>query len=554
MRGRIPGIVLVAVVFLHVAYYGPRVVDDMFISLRYASSFAHGAGAVFNPGERVEGYSSPAWMVFQALGLFLHAEPVLFTKALGVAALLALAFGVRELCRSFGVSTWHAWLPSFAIATSSYVVSWSVLGLETPLHLALIVLAPLAVERAMASRTRSSLVVAAAVLVLMGLTRPEALAYVGINLGAPLLWRAPRGRVIALVAATTSPLALFFLARHAYYGDWLANTYYVKGASAGFDLIKLRALVGEGTPPSEAAFHLGGIVLLAGAAVRTRRIAPFASAAFALYFTASVAVDWMPNLRHLLPALVLAPVGWAWGIARVDTLVPGRWQRPAAFVALALFAVTCAQLVTVDHRLSPIEHHRSWVTRKSGAKLADVLLAYRRVEPPHIAAMGTYEMGQISQCWPILETSAEEISSSWYAGRDIGAVGFYTGVRVFDVAGLVTREVSRSRAWTHENRVEAALVDAMFAHRPVSADIFDGWDTGAAARPDLLEHYRIAVGSPKHPHRIVATDRTAPTHDEVLARYRAMAAKLPQAFHVQTLYGETAGAAVERRLRIVAAE
>ena len=65
-----PGCAIGVVVFLHIAYYGPRVVDDMFISLRYAESLAHGHGAVFNAGERVEGYSSPAWMVLQALGLF----------------------------------------------------------------------------------------------------------------------------------------------------------------------------------------------------------------------------------------------------------------------------------------------------------------------------------------------------------------------------------------------------------------------------------------------------------------------------------------------------
>jgi hypothetical protein len=42
---------------------GAGLVDDSYIFLRYAENFASGHGPVFNPGERVEGYSSPLWMV-----------------------------------------------------------------------------------------------------------------------------------------------------------------------------------------------------------------------------------------------------------------------------------------------------------------------------------------------------------------------------------------------------------------------------------------------------------------------------------------------------------
>ena len=37
----------------HVAYYFPRVVDDLFISLRFAENLTRGNGAVYNVGERV---------------------------------------------------------------------------------------------------------------------------------------------------------------------------------------------------------------------------------------------------------------------------------------------------------------------------------------------------------------------------------------------------------------------------------------------------------------------------------------------------------------------
>jgi hypothetical protein len=38
--------------------------DDAFISLRYAKHFAEGHGLVYNPGERVEGYTNFLWTVW----------------------------------------------------------------------------------------------------------------------------------------------------------------------------------------------------------------------------------------------------------------------------------------------------------------------------------------------------------------------------------------------------------------------------------------------------------------------------------------------------------
>ena len=75
------GAVVVALTVAHLSYYFPRVVDDLFISLRFAENLAHGRGIVYNPGERVEGYSSPLWMFFQSVGLLFGFEGVTWTKA-----------------------------------------------------------------------------------------------------------------------------------------------------------------------------------------------------------------------------------------------------------------------------------------------------------------------------------------------------------------------------------------------------------------------------------------------------------------------------------------
>ena len=67
-------------------------VDDSFISLRFAENWANGSGLVFNPGERVEGYSNFLWTlvlgVLAKAGIQQQAGPfalLIATKLLGCA-------------------------------------------------------------------------------------------------------------------------------------------------------------------------------------------------------------------------------------------------------------------------------------------------------------------------------------------------------------------------------------------------------------------------------------------------------------------------------------
>src|SRR4029434_7187421 len=67
-------------------------IDDAFITFRYAANLVAGHGLVFNPGERVEGYSNFLWTILIAAGLRLGIDPVGASKALGAGfAVLAVA-------------------------------------------------------------------------------------------------------------------------------------------------------------------------------------------------------------------------------------------------------------------------------------------------------------------------------------------------------------------------------------------------------------------------------------------------------------------------------
>jgi hypothetical protein len=53
---------LYAAEFAYVFSITPDPCEDAYITFRYSKNFAEGTGPVFNPGERVEGYSNPVWM------------------------------------------------------------------------------------------------------------------------------------------------------------------------------------------------------------------------------------------------------------------------------------------------------------------------------------------------------------------------------------------------------------------------------------------------------------------------------------------------------------
>src|SRR5205823_2531369 len=64
----------------------PFVIDDAFISFRYAENLVRGYGLVFNPGERVEGYTNFLWVLIIAGAKALGGDSLLSAKVLGTLA------------------------------------------------------------------------------------------------------------------------------------------------------------------------------------------------------------------------------------------------------------------------------------------------------------------------------------------------------------------------------------------------------------------------------------------------------------------------------------
>src|SRR5687768_15255957 len=55
--------IAVVAVLLPQFYFFPHITDDAFITFRYVERWIACQGPTFNPGERVEGFSSPLWVL-----------------------------------------------------------------------------------------------------------------------------------------------------------------------------------------------------------------------------------------------------------------------------------------------------------------------------------------------------------------------------------------------------------------------------------------------------------------------------------------------------------
>jgi len=65
-------------------------IDDASTSYRYAANLASGEGLVFNPGQRVEGYSNFLWVLALAAGDAIGLAPPYLGPMLGIIAYLAM--------------------------------------------------------------------------------------------------------------------------------------------------------------------------------------------------------------------------------------------------------------------------------------------------------------------------------------------------------------------------------------------------------------------------------------------------------------------------------
>jgi arabinofuranosyltransferase len=367
------------------------VTEDALVSFRYAVNIADGNGPVFNPGERVEGYTNFLWLVLIALpraafGADVPTTAVVFGVAAALGCVLVSHFLVNRIVAAAGAE------PSPAIGVAAAVLTASAGGLavygpsgsEVPLFVLLV----LGLAWSLAARRP---VVAGVLAAFAVLTSPEGLVpavFAGLWLAGAALkkqhsWWAPVGYVLGALVFLVPRLAW----RVTFYQHFLPAPLAARfgGAvgsqlSAGWPYLSGFALVHQG-------FLLLGLVAAvallvrraAGAALESRALIwlLFATAAGLAAAAVLTGGDEGPSWRLLAVVPPLLAVGSvaAYGVLAVG--VEGKPSpRPRAWPAgTRLVPVTAAGLAGIAVLVSVLSPDmlgrvRDW--RAHGVELGEI--------------------------------------------------------------------------------------------------------------------------------------------------------------------------------------
>jgi len=425
----LPVLSLLVVLFWGILWW-PYTVDDSYITYRYSLNTAKGLGAVFNPGERVEGYSSPLWMVVLALTTWAGLDPVPVSKVLGLGAALALVWIFGAALRRWGVEPWIAGFAMLWLATTPTLHVYSSSGMET-LWFALAVAAAALLPAGTAAPGARAWWIGIGI-VTVPLLRPEGILVAGL---LTLLWviqyRSHEAR-LALLAAWLV-LAGWFVWRFSYYGAWLPNTFVAKpspiirtfaGGHLGFGAFKLFDSLRDNLLPAlaEQGGTLALFLVLAALALK-REVGALWSAALAAaagtFFVVYARSDWMLGFRFAIPFaapfLFLAALG-ADGLRERMRGPKGR--------GLGLLAAACVSWWCV------------WSTIQTGEYLS------RHGQGTVNTAMNAEVYERIGK-W-LGENSRPGDRLLAY---EVGAVAYASGIYIIDQHGLITPDVARIVQW-----------------------------------------------------------------------------------------------------------
>lgn len=376
--------------------------DDAYISFRYARNIVGGLGAVYNPGERVEGYSNPLFILLTIPGFFVVRPDAIYWWSVALnagfmAASVLVLYGATR--REIGAPA--ARVAAGVLALSPLMWAWIGAGLETPLVLFLqlsIWAGTLSVPSASRDARLSALAVAAV------FARPDGFI-VPVVAAAYEYWRGHRASAARLVIAIGAATVVMTGWRFLYYGDLLPNTYYAKvdGALLGRVLSAAKQLLTIGGPSGLLVIVTGLCVLpfLPSASTSRLRIQLSTVMAIALIaYWAYIGGDVFDE-RFLL---VLFPLGifealrvWHARAGGTHLLLP----------AVALIVVQAGSLGHHDDRFAyATPRYDMWVT---------LGLHLRHEAPDRLLAIDA-----------------------------AGKVPYFSGLRTIDMLGLTNRVIARS--------------------------------------------------------------------------------------------------------------
>lgn len=392
--------------------------DDSWIHLQFARNLAEGHGFSYNPGVPVAGSTAPLWTLLLG-GLFaLVGSHPLLVKAVGGLAALGAALLAGRLALAWTGDRAAALLAGLLTALSGPLLWGALSGMEVTLAAALVTAGLLA-------HTRGHDAVAATLLALAVLARPES------ALVLPLVWVA--GPITWRRSAIFAGCVLVVI------GPWVA-----------FNL----ATAGTPLPATATAKIEGGALgLLAGRHEGVRQALLTRPWSFVRDWA-----GWLDAVNALLPLLVPPGLYLLWRRAGPRLAVPALAVvlHPLAMALLAPYRGPSFQEGRYSIHLLPMAFALAMVPVATLASLA---------EPPDGASVGRFRrfvvvglaVAALVALWPAATRYGRAVQNieamqvrlgRWVethtppdarlALNDVGAIGYLSRREVIDVMGLVT--------------------------------------------------------------------------------------------------------------------
>ncbi len=466
--------------------YSDFIHDDAYITLRYARHWLEGHGPVWNPGERVEGYTSFLMLALvtalgaSGLDLVVAARLVSFLSL--VALVLYLCSFLRTRTRLEGQSELAAAISLMAVVGSFPLAIWVWSGMEGPLFALLCTAGlgttidllehPAAWRRAFAAGLALGLAV---------LARPDGALFLGcagLALASRIPARGPAVRQLVIFALTATAVILpHLLWRFGYYGAWLPNSVVAKTTGLPGVLTEqgLSYVAGFLTmPPFNSLLGLGALVLALRQAPRDRGLYLLAAATIVyLALVASVGGDYMPAARFLMP---LIPLFGLLSFRGLTVALHSASRRSASFVVVAAAGLLALQPAYFPKQeiIDPAEVVGSIVGRHIAGKWAPGtrVALHTAGSTPYFAPSYVYiDMLGLNDAH-IARRSVERVRSRWQ---------LLPGHAKGDGRYVIERDP-----------------DIIIAGPAAGTRIDDGWfasDFELAALPEFHERYRLRVES-----------------------------------------------------------
>ena len=441
--------------------------DDAFIALRYAKNLVEHGELAYNLGRRVEGFTSPFWVLLLSAagiaGIPLPTAAHLLAGAAGFSTFAALTLYWDELAPE---APWLVLAPAVALAMSAPFAAWVFGGLETPCFIASLTLGLVSIARAArVGDLRSSLCAGGAV-ALCTLCRPEGATLIVIG-SVVVCWPTPASAEPPWrrLCAWLSPILLlvggYEVFRLFYFGYPLPNTFYVKTSGAGLwdrGVTYLAFAGGEFGWALVGACALSlALLLIPNRLLRSPRRAPTTrvlpictgiAALVHLLYVARVGGDFLDLYRFLAPLLPAAfcLLSCAAYVAFLSLGDPARFVVPTLLAWLLL------------------AHGRSQLTMAERAmQVAERARATLRLEPLGWTRLYALRWQGIGK-W----LARARLATDSTAVGAAGALPFFSELPNVDLFGLNDEEVARHGRiiGNRPGHQRFAQMDYLFAQKP----------------------------------------------------------------------------------------